>query len=145
MIKHTTHSKRSFTKVSIYAILLLLLTGSAIAQTDATDTVAEFKPHGQLWGCAFGDYAYKGNADVLNRGGSNQYTGVPVNTSLFQWRRIYLGYDYEISKHFSAQFTLSAENDYGAPFSSTAGDLLANNKLAPFVKYANIRWKNIWH
>ena len=109
-----------------------------------TDTVDEFKPHGELWGCAFGDYAYKSNADILNRGGSNQYTGLPNNTSMFQWRRIYLGYDYEISRHFSAQFTLSAENDYGAPFNTASGDLLANNKLAPFVKYANIRWKNLW-
>lgn len=114
------------------------------AQTQETDTAA-FKSHGQLWGCAFGDYAYKANADALNRGGTNQYTGMPVNTGLFQFRRIYLGYDYDISRHFSVQFTLSAENDYGAPFSATAGDLLANNKFAPFVKYANIRWKNLWH
>lgn len=145
MIKHITHGKRTFAKACIYGALLLLLAGSALAQTDVTDTTAEFKPHGQLWGCAFGDYAYKGNADILNRGGGNQYTGVPINTSLFQWRRIYLGYDYDLSRHFSVQFTLSSENDYGAPFNASQGDLLQNSKFAPFVKYANVRWKNIWH
>ncbi len=123
---------------------MLFLSVSVNAQKAETDSVVTFEPHGQLWGCAFGDYAYKGNADILNRGGTNQYTGVPANASLFQWRRIYLGYDYDLSQHFSVQFTLSAENDYGAPFSSTSGDLLANNKLAPFVKYANVRWKNLW-
>ena len=136
LFTHFTH------RVLICGLFLLPLIGNA--QTTETDTIADFKPHGQLWGCAFGDFAYKPNADILNRGGTNQYTGVPANTSLFQWRRIYLGYDYDISRHFSVQFTLSSENDYGAPFSSTSGDLLANNKFAPFVKYANIRWKNIW-
>ena len=137
------HYGSSFLMANIFAAILLFFSGITVAQE--VDTIPEFKPHGQLWGCVFGDYAYKTNADVLNRGGTNQYTGVPVNTSLFQFRRIYLGYDYEISQRFSVQFILSSENDYGAPFSATAGDLLANNKLAPFVKYANVRWKNIWH
>ena len=128
----------------VIACSILFLAVPANAQKAETDSVVTFEPHGQLWGCAFGDYAYKGNADILNRGGTNQYTGVPANASLFQWRRIYLGYDYDLSQHFSVQFTLSAENDYGAPFSSTSGDLLANNKFAPFVKYANVRWKNLW-
>jgi hypothetical protein len=110
----------------------------------AADTTHPFKSGGQLWGCAFGDYAVKTNADILNRGGSNQYTGLPQNTSLFQWRRIYLGYKYDISEKFTADFILSAENDYGAPFNTASGDLLADNKLAPFIKIANVRWKNLW-
>jgi len=147
-------------QVSIYCSLFLSIAGNAHAQTDST---GQFKPSGQLWGAAFGDYAYKGNADILNRGGGNQYTGVPVNTNMFQWRRIYLGYKYEISKKFTADFLLSAENDYqagvlGQPpntVTTTAngtgtlalgnnGDILVNNKFAPFIKWANIRWKDIW-
>ncbi len=152
MKKHT-HSMKQFAKTGIYCALFLLTAGTTKGQTMAEgnaiappipDTTTEFVPHGQLWGCTFGDFAYKTNSDILNRGGTNQYTGTPASTSLFQFRRIYLGYNYELSRHFSVQFTLSSENDYGAPFNTASGDLLQNNKFAPFVKYANIRWKNIW-
>ena len=91
---------------------------------------------GRLWGYAFGDYSYKGHTDSLNRGGNNQYTGVPQTRSSFQFRRIYVGYDYNISKKFSAEFLLAAEDDFAA------GDLLVNNKFTPYIKYMNIRWKD---
>ena len=32
---------------------------------------------GRIWGYVFGDFYYKGHADSLNRGGNNQYTGIP--------------------------------------------------------------------
>ncbi len=152
--------RKTFTKISIYCSLFLMVAGSATAQTaDST-----FKPSGKLWGYAFGDYAYKGGSDEANRGGSNQYTNVPLNSNVFQWRRIYLGYDYNISAKFSAEFLLAAEDDWAAgvlgqkanatstPSGSTAGtlalgnngDVLVNNKFAPYVKLANIRWKNIY-
>jgi hypothetical protein len=91
---------------------------------------------GRLWGYAFGDYSYKGHTDSLNRGGNNQYTGVPQTRSSFQFRRIYVGYDYNISKKFSAEFLLAAEDDFAG------GDLLVNNKFTPYIKYMNIRWKD---
>ena len=153
MATHTTRLKRSLKTVAFCA--LSLFTTNVNAQTMAEgnpqphetipDTVVEFTPHGKLWGCTFGDFAYKGNSDVANRG-LNQYAGMPAGTSLFQFRRIYLGYDYEISRYFTAQFLLSSENDYGTGIlgSPNQGDLLQNNKLAPFVKLANLRWKNLW-
>ncbi len=151
---HNYKMKRSFKIGALCALALFtgvsvnaqtMAEGNARASDTVPDTVAEFVPHGKLWGCTFGDFAYKGNADVANRG-LNQYSGMPAGTSLFQFRRIYLGYDYEISKHFSAQFLLSAENDYalGTLGSPNSGDLLQNNKLSPFVKFANLRWKNLW-
>ena len=103
---------------------------------------------GRIWGYAFGDFAYKTHKDSLNRGGSNQYTGIPKNRTTFQFRRIYLGYDYNISKKFSAELLLAAEDNFPAgnpPSSGTAsGDELLNNKLTFYIKLANIRWKNIW-
>ena len=151
---------KTITKMSIYCSLLLTLAGSANAQT--ADTT--FKPSGKLWGYAFGDLAFKGGGDEANRGGSNQYTNIPLNSNLFQWRRIYLGYDYNISAKFSAEFLLAAEDDWAAgvlgqkanstttPTGSTAGtlslgsngDVLVNNKFSPYVKLANLRWKNIY-
>jgi hypothetical protein len=91
---------------------------------------------GRIWGYAFGDYFYKAHADSAGRGGNNQYTGVPQSTSAFQFRRLYLGYDYNISKKFIAEVLLAAEDDF------TAGDLLQNNKFAPYVKYLDIRWRD---
>jgi hypothetical protein len=115
---------------------------------------------GRLWGYSFGDFAYKGHQDSLNRGGSNQYSGIPVNRTMFQFRRIYLGYDYNISKKFTAELLLAAEDNFppGAPPSNTAagtsvsfsannssGDLLTNQKMTFYIKNMNIRWKGIWH
>jgi hypothetical protein len=154
MILSKTQIATFFSLLTICSLVVIFFASNVNAQTMAQgnarstsldiDTTQEFKPHGELWGCTFGDFAYKTNADILNRGGTNQYGEVPANTSLFQFRRIYLGFDYELSRRFSVQFTMSSENDYGAPFSAAQGDLLQNNKFSPFIKYANIRWKNIW-
>ena len=113
---------------------------------------------GRLWGYEFGDYYFKGHSDSLGRGGSNQYTGVPQNRSAFQSRRIYLGYDYNITSKFSAELLLAAEDDGPTATSNltsstvpgTAGltsgnnDALQDNKLSFYIKLANVRIKNIW-
>ena len=143
--------RKSFTKLSVYCSLFLSLAGAAKAQS--TDTVAEFKPGGKVWGYAFGDFAEKGSTDNIGttaapvyRGGANQYTGMPANASLFQLRRVYLGYNYDISPRFSAEFLLAAEDNFnGGLINQGAGDITTNGKFAPYVKLANIRWKNLWH
>ncbi len=153
--------RKSITKISLICSLLLM----AAAAHAQTDTAAEFKPSGKIWGYAFGDYAWKGATDELKRGGSNQYTNIPLNANLFQWRRVYLGYDYNISAKFSTELLLAAEDDWagnvlGQPAASVTvstvtgtstavglgnnGDVLMNNKFAPYIKLANVRWKNIF-
>jgi hypothetical protein len=104
---------------------------------------------GRIWGYAFGDAYYKAHSDSFNRGGSNQYSGIPQGRNAFQFRRIYLGYDFNISKKFSSELLLAAEDNfpaYNAAPSSTAasGDELSNSKLSFYIKLANIRWKQIW-
>ncbi len=111
---------------------------------------------GRLWGYMFGDAYYKSHSDSLNRGGSNQYTGIPKNRNAFQFRRIYLGYDYNITPKFAAELLLAAEDNFptGNPVSnvavaantpqSGAGDLTGDGKLTFYIKLANIRVKNIW-
>src|SRR5690242_1051439 len=79
---------------------------------------------GRIWGYAFADYYYKAHSDTLNRGGSNQYTGIPANRNAFQTRRIYLGYDFNISKKFSAELLLAAEDNITTGAGVTSGDLL---------------------
>jgi hypothetical protein len=89
---------------------------------------------GRLWGYAFGDYFHKSHSDSLGRGGNNQYTNVRQGQDEFQFRRIYLGYDYNITKQFSTEFLFAAEDDF------PGGDVLANNKLTAYIKLANVRW-----
>lgn len=103
---------------------------------------------GRIWGYVFGDFYYKGHSDSLNRGGNNQYSGIPQSRNAFQFRRVYLGYDYNISNKFSTELLLAAEDNFPAfnpPSSTTAsGDELSNSKETFYIKLANIRWKNIW-
>ena len=118
---------------------------SGYAQKANVDT--SFKPGGKLWGLAFGDFYYKAHTDTLNRGGGNQYTGIPKNKNAFQIRRVYLGYTYDISKKFTADLVLAAEDNNVQTINgttTTSGDLLTDNKLAFYIKQANIRWKNLW-
>ncbi len=120
----------------------VLFTQSLIAQQKSkADT--SFKPSGNLWGYAFGDYYYKAHSDPFNRGGSNQYTGIEKGRNAFQIRRIYLGYNYNISPKFAAELLLAAEDNITTSTGTTSGDLLSNNKLGFYVKLANVRWKNI--
>jgi hypothetical protein len=110
---------------------------------------------GRLWGYVFGDFAYKSHADSLTRGNANQYTGIPANKDQFAFRRIYLGYDYNISKKFTAELLLAAEDNFpgGSPpgngtfnlsTNASTGDLTSNQKLTFYIKNANLRWKGIW-
>ncbi len=133
-------------------VLFILLSASSVKAQYMWNNDSAFKAgapnSGRIWGYAFGDYAYKAHSDALNRGGSNQYTGIPQSRTEFAFRRIYLGYDYNISKKFSAELLLAAEDNFpaGSPPSSAApsGDELLNNKLSFYIKLMNIRWKGIW-
>ena len=145
--------KNLTTSIFCLALITFFLGFSKVSKAQYTwNSDSAFKAgnpnSGRIWGYAFGDYYYKGHKDSLNRGGSNQYTGIPKNRSAFAFRRIYLGYDYNISKKFSAELLLAAEDNFpaGNPPSSGAasGDELLNNKLSFYIKLLNIRWKNIW-
>jgi len=110
-----------------------------------------FKAFRNLWGLVFGDYAFKSQNDTLSRGGGNvQYKGtnalnsnniasasnpVPANvqSNAFQIRRVYLGYDYNFAKNFSASVVLANEQT-----------LLPNNQNTTYLKYAYLKWANIW-
>lgn len=129
-------------KALVLIIGFLMVVNRLLAQDIQSDSA--FKPSGKLWGYTFGDYYYKAYSDALNRGGANQYTGIEQGRSAFQIRRVYLGYNYIIHPKFSAELLLAAEDNKVNQDRITSGDLLSNNKLAFFIKYANVRWKNIW-
>ena len=135
----------------LLASLLLIPMFACGAKAQTADSVATtFKPHGTLWGLTFGDFLYKANADTVgpSKGrGSNQYSKMPAGTKMFQFRRIYLGYIYDFSPKFSAEVLFAAENDYypgSLGNQSSQGDVLADNKFSPFIKLANVRWRNLF-
>ncbi len=118
-------------------------TTNTAQQTDTT-----WKPVRRLWGYAFGDYYYNAHADAANRGAETNYNSVPTYRNAFQFRRIYLGYDYDISKKFAAELLLacepSANTNQAAGTSISSGDNLADNKMAFYIKLINLRWRNVW-
>jgi hypothetical protein len=136
----------------IVILCLVLLYGHSVKAQFVLNSDSAFKAgspnSGRIWGYAFGDFYYKAHSDSLGRGGANQYTGIPEKRNAFAFRRIYLGYDYNISKKFSAELLLAAEDNVTQTSvtgsTTTSGDLLGNNKLAFYIKLANLRWKNIW-
>ncbi len=115
------------------------------AQDAKKDTT--FKPGGKIWGLVYADYFYKPHADPLNRG-TYQYSKLAQGMSAFQYRRVYLGYNYNLSRKFSVQMLLAAESDFQGANKGVSrgvpGDVLANNNFAPYIKFANVRWKDIW-
>ena len=147
-----TITKQKLTVAMLAALLVLGINVSNAQSLLNSDSAfkAAVPNSGRLWGLTFGDYYYKGHADSSQRGGANQYAGIPQSRTAFQFRRIYLGYDYNISKNFSSELVLAAEDNFttGNPVSTSApaasGDLLQDNKLSFYIKIANIRWKNIW-
>jgi len=129
-------------------MLLIGANAGNVQAQNATDTATKkpFTAKGQLWGYAFGDYAFKSHSDTVGggRGGNNQYTKVPKDNGSFEFRRIYLGYNYDISQKFTAEFLLAFEDNNAAPQLPATGDLLSDGKSSLYIKLANIRWKSIF-
>ncbi len=121
------------------AIFMMTVTTNGLkaqtSQTGSDNQSTEFKPSGKVWGYVFGDYYYKTHADSLSRGKA-QYAGKsnPKDFNAFAFRRIYLGYDFNISEKFSTEFLLTHEGDV----TDGSGDRIV------YIKAANLRWKNIF-
>lgn len=79
---------------------------------------------GKISGYMFGDYYAVLSADDAE-------TKLPEKRNAFQFRRIYLTYDNELSERFDVRFRLEASD---AGFGS-------GTKLVPFVKHAYLKWK----
>ena len=130
------------TLAAVFSLTVLSVTKLSAQETK--DKEDDFKPSGNLWGYVFGDYAYKMHNDTMGRGAGNvQYKGAGAlsssntnynaQTNAFQVRRVYLGYDYQFAKKFSANVVLANEQT-----------LLANNQNTFYLKYANLKWSNIF-
>jgi hypothetical protein len=118
-------------------------TTAAKPQEDTT-----WKPQRRLWGYTFGDFYYDAHADAGGRGSETNYAGVPTYRNAFQFRRLYLGYDYDITKKFKAEVLLASEPTANTGVNGTTsiqnGDNLVDNKMAFWIKNFNLRVRDLW-
>jgi len=89
-------------------------------------TYAQDKPAAKISGYMFGDYFYNVARDTGISSLSNVSTSGAKDFNGFQFRRIYLTFDGDISQSLTSRFRMEG----------TTG--------APFIKDAYIKWKNIF-
>lgn len=125
---------------NIVRVLLILLIsgmpsgkliGQYVADSDSLQAV-ESSMVGRLWAYAFGDYFYKTHADVWGRGAYNEYYGIKAGENTFAIRRIYLGHNFDINKHFDTELIIASEKR------------AVQENMSFYIKFFNLRWKNIW-
>jgi len=119
-------------KLRLLIIVLIVLSQNAFSQKDTAQMKKEFVPSGKLWGNVFVDYTDKIQSNSFNMS-NTQYAITPKDFTMFDFRRVYLGYDYEISERFSTQFLLSYE-----------GQTTSDGSRTVYLKAANIRYKGIY-
>jgi len=117
----------------------------------AADVDTTWKPQRRLWGYAFGDAYYDQHSPAVTStfGKENNYYQTPTNRNAFQFRRIYLGYDYEITKKFKAEVLLASEpTENTTPTTATSsvvnGDNTADGKFSFYIKNFNLRTRDVW-
>ncbi|MDB5159301.1 MAG: hypothetical protein JWR50_4008 [Mucilaginibacter sp.] len=124
------------------------ITTTTTVKPAAKQDAAAWVPTRRLWGYAFGDLYFAQHADGANRGPETQYNGTPANRNAFQFRRLYLGYDYDINQKFSAEVLLASEPNANTGVNGTTniqnGDNLVDGKMAFWIKNFNIRVREIW-
>lgn len=123
-----------FRKISVklwFTICFLVPVGNQIvAQTDSD----VFKPSGKVWGYGFTDFYWKAGGDTATWASRAEYSGVPKDVYAFAIRRMYLGYDYNISPRFSTAALLEG----GDGFLTSRGDRTVT------IKALNLRWKGVY-
>jgi hypothetical protein len=102
--------------------------------TTGPHTGVRFIPGLKVWGLAYVDVMYHAHADSAKRG-NVQYSGQKGDSAGMDFRRIYLGADYAVSRRFSTQLILSNESNT---------DVVSNGNRSVFIKAANLRWSGIF-
>ena len=123
-------------KQKLFYLLLCMLQFALSTQAQEVPK-EEFKPSGKISGQVFADFQYKAHSDSGNiHGGKTQYAlanGYSDKYSSFDFRRIYLGYEYNFTERISAQLLLAHESNLDA----------AGNRTV-YIKGANLRYKDIF-
>ena len=83
-------------KLQLIIIALFLMSFNGFSQKDTAQTKMAFVPSGKIWGLVFGDYTYKLSENTFNMS-NTQYATNPKDFNSFDYRRVFLGYDYDIT------------------------------------------------
>lgn len=121
-------------KFFLKVLLPLSLLAGNLMQASAQSNTDEFKPSGKIYGYFFGDYFYKAGGDTATWASRAEYSGVQKDVNAFALRRMYLGYDYNISPVFSTVALLEAQD----VFQDTRGDRTVT------IKSLHLRWKGVY-
>jgi hypothetical protein len=159
MTSFTTEAQTTFASAETMHKKTVIKTDSAANANITTTKVAAkdepvdtaWHPQRRLWGYAFGDAYYAQHAPALTstQGKENNYYQTPSGRNAFQFRRLYLGYDYDINKKFKAEVLLASEpNENTLPSTATsgvvAGDNLADGRMSFYIKNFNLRVREVW-
>ncbi len=129
--------------VQTSALLIITTILLSVNMLTAQAPKEEFKPSGKIWGYAFLDFFSKIGGDTAKWASRADYSAIPLELkkdgskeafSAFSLRRMYLGYDYNISPVFSSTALLEA-NDVS---------LNTRGERTVFIKALNLKWKNIY-
>ena len=112
--------------------VVLVFTFNPVLKSQASEQ--EFRPSGKVWGYGFTDFYVKAGGDTATWASRAEYSGVPKDVYAFAMRRMYLGYDYNISPRFSTAVLLEG----GDGFLTARGDRTVT------IKALNLRWKEIY-
>lgn len=83
-----------------------------------------------IWGYVFGDLFWKADGDNVTWG-RGEYMGTEKGMTGGALRRLYLGYDHQISEQFSTRVLLEANQ----------GTLLPNGTYGTMIKLGYLQWK----
>lgn len=119
-------------KQGILTILSLIISFNIFSQSPPTP-MARFLSSGNAYATMFFDYFYvlKGN-DIYP--GKSVYSMNERDDNAFSFRRVYFGYDHNLSETFSGRVQLELTDQSPLP----------NGSRAFFLKDASLRWKNIY-
>jgi hypothetical protein len=124
-------------------------TTKTVTAADPVDTA--WHPQRRLWGYTFGDFYFDQHSPAVtsSQGKENNYYQTPTGRNAFQFRRIYLGYDYDINKKFKAEVLLASEPTSNTPPTSGTSsvlndDNLADGKMSFYIKNFNLRVRDLW-
>ena len=148
----STTTATAETKAEVKAAAETKAEAKAEVKTKTADADTTWKPQRRLWGYTFGDFYYDAHSPAASSayGKETNYNGVPTGRNAFQFRRLYLGYDYEIDKKFKVEVLLASEPaaNTGVVNATTAnvqnGDNLVDNKMAFWIKNFNLRVRDVW-
>ena len=117
-------------KFLILTLTAVLCLSSAFAQAKRDDrkgapqsASAQKSNEGILWGETFADYSYAAQTEDAAQKGNNA----------FSIRRIYLGYEQDVSEQFSARILLEGDN----------GDTTSSGAMTFYIDQAYIQWKEL--